>query len=246
MKINFIYRSAPGDAKSAARPDYFDKRKCLKSFLSAFSELPIAKRGDLIFLNDGEMSEEYKQVVNEFSSNEIQLGGVGNSKSLRAAHEVALSSNFEENDLVYFAEDDYLYKKEAFILLSNAAEDIPEADYFTLYDHPDRYTRTDDVNKGLSNVFVSRDCHWRSVESTCQTYCVRLKSFRKDRNIHYLGTSLKVPRGREMFRLVQGIGKYFWRFPKHKLIAPMPGLATHMETKFLSNLVDWQKINSSI
>ena len=246
MNIHFIYRSAPGSSKKETRPSYFDKVSCLKSFLKAVDYVDSEMRGDLIFLNDGELDSSIMEIMNSSKSELIQLGGIGNSSSLRAAHELARTRNWDSSDIIYFAEDDYMYKEEAFAFLLGAASAIKEGHYFTLYDHPDRYTRSDDVNNGYSKIYVSPDCHWRTVESTCQTYGVRIKSFKKDQWIHKLGTSLNTPRGREMFRAVQGIGKYFWKFPKHKVISPMPSLCTHMETQLLANNVNWEKVTNSI
>lgn len=243
MKVNFIYRSVPGDSKSAVRPDYFDKKHCLISFIHAVKSLPEENRGELIFLNDGDIDASIKEIMGSVNSTIETLGGIGNSRSLRFAHEKAVIQSWLEEDLVYFAEDDYLYRVEAFLALIHAAEDISEAHYFTLYDHPDRYERNDDINGGKSKIYISRDLHWRTVESTCQSYGARLKSFKKDAWIHKLGTSLNTPRGREMFRAVQGIGKYFWKFPKHPVISPMPSYATHMEKKFMAKNVDWEKVN---
>ncbi|WP_428235437.1 hypothetical protein [Gracilimonas sp.] len=242
MKIHFIYRSAPGDSKSEARPVYFDKKHCLISFIHSVQALPDKNRGDLIFLNDGNIDSSIIEIMETVNSSIETLEGVGNSPSLRFAHHLVLKSNWPEEDLVYFAEDDYLYRNEAFQYMLHAAEDISEAHYFTLYDHPDRYTRNDDVNDGLSKILKSRDLHWRTVESTCQSYGVRLQSFKKDWWIHKIGTSLGTPRGREMFRAVQGIGKYFWKYPKHPVISPIPSYATHMEKKFMAANIDWARV----
>lgn len=242
MKIHFIYRSAPGDSKSEARPVYFDKKHCLISFIHSFQALPDKYRGDLIFLNDGNIDSSIIEIMETVNSSIETLEGVGNSPSLRFAHQLVLKSNWPEGDLVYFAEDDYLYREQAFTKMINAAVDIPEAHYFTLYDHPDRYTRNDDVNSGLSKIYISRDLHWRTVESTCQSYGVRIETFKKDKWVHKLGTAFKIPRGREIFRAVQGVGKYFWKFPKHPVVSPMPSYATHMEKQYIAENIDWVKV----
>lgn len=243
MRINFIYRSAPGDSKKDVRPDFFEKINCLKSFLLAYKALPQEHKGELIFVNDGKIQSEMLELMKDSGGHLETLPGLGNSASLRFAHKLVKNSGWDSDDVTYFAEDDYLYKKEAFVTLLHAVIDIPEASYFSLYDHPDRYTRDDDVRNGLAKVYISRDLHWRSAESTCQTYGARVTAFKKDSWIHKFGTSLKIPRGREMFRAVQGLGKYIWKLPKHILITPMPSQATHMESEFLAKNVDWEKVN---
>lgn len=243
MKLHVIYRSAPGDSKSDKRPIYFNKTNCLISFLSSYKKLQEGNRGDLIFLNDGEVSKEQNKLMNSVKSEIINLGGVGNSSSLKSAYGFLESKSWDDDDMVYFAEDDYLYKEEAFPYLINAIYDIDKADYFSLYDHPDRYTRVDDVDSGKGRVFISRNSHWRTIESTCQTYGVFVGILKKDLWIHKIGTLGNTPQGREMFRASQGIGKYFLKFPKRVLVSPIPSLCSHMESEFLAKNVDWEQVN---
>ncbi len=247
MKIHFIYRAAPGDSKSDKRPAYFDKLTCLNSFINSFEKLDASNKGDLIFLNDGEIHQEWLERMLQCSDAEvINLGGVGNSLSLKEAYKIFFKKNWDDGDVIYFCEDDYLHLPEAFEFLINAVKDIPQAEYFTLYDHLDRYTRNDDADGGRSKIYVSRDCHWRTVESGCQTYGVRIRALKKDIWIHKLGLVGKIPRGREMFRAVQGLGKYFFRYPKRKMVSPIPALCTHMETEFLSPNIDWEEYNTKL
>lgn len=246
MKIHFIYRSSPKDNKSDKRPEYFSKLDCLRSFLSSYNLLEDDRKGDQIFLNDGNIESKISNLMYSQKGKIISLDELGNSKSLRKAYEIFLKSNWDENDVVYFAEDDYLYKPEAFICLANAFVEIQEGDYFSLYEHPDRYNRTDDADGGKSKIYLSQNCHWRTVESTPQTYGVRVKVLKSDIWIHKLGSKGRIPRGRETFRASLGLGKYFLKFPKRKLLSPIPSLATHMETKFLSPLVDWALVNKKL
>jgi hypothetical protein len=246
VKIHFLYRSAPGDGKPDKRPDFFNKKNCLISFLNSLETLNDSEIGEVIFINDGDLNPEIMSLMNSVKAGIINLNGIGNSESLKFCYKLIEDKKWENSDLIYFAEDDYLYRKEALRFLANAMIDLEKADYFTLYDHPDRYTRTDDADWGLSKILISRDCHWRTVESTPQTFGVRCSVLKKDLWIHKLGLIGKVPRGREMFRASRGLGKYFFKFPKHTLVSPMPSLCTHMESLFMSRLIDWESISDQL
>jgi len=102
----------------------------------------------------------------------------GNAGSLRLAIKTALEE-CNDNELVYFCEDDYLHKESAPVLLE---EGIKRADYVTLYDHPDKYTRF--YNGGeFSKVIKTASSHWRYTASTCMTFGCKVKTLREDEEI---------------------------------------------------------------
>lgn len=160
---------------------------------------------------------------------------------------MAIHSDWPDSDFIYFSEDDYFYLPNAFSKMADAVDNIASADYFSLYDHPDRYRRKDDADGGKANIFVTNDHHWRTCESTCQTYGVRLGVLRRDFWIMKFAMLPKnTPRGREMFRAIQGLGKYFWKRPKHTLITPIPSLATHATIKAKAPVIDWDEMLNNI
>ena len=121
MKINFIYRSVKGDGKQRSRPQYFNKKDSLKSFLNALSKLEDSSKGDIIFINDGEFADDIKEIISPLDVETIQLKKSGNSGSLRFAHNLVYERNWNNEELVYFSEDDYLYKPDAFKFLINVS-----------------------------------------------------------------------------------------------------------------------------
>jgi len=243
MKLHIIYRSVGPDGKNHIRPKYFNKTVGLKSFLRAVNYVR-SEIGDIIFMNDGEMPDDRVEIM-ESAGNVIPLPGLGNSGSFRAAFNVVKEIGWDDDDIIYFAEDDYLYKESSLSLLIEAAENIKKADYFTLYDHPDRYIRTDDARK-TEHVFFSGNTHWRSVESTCISFGARVGALKKDLWIFKIGTMRPIPKDRHIFRAVQGIGQYFFLFPKRILISPMPSLCCHMEKDLLAKGVDWELISKGL
>lgn len=237
-RVTFFYRST-GPDRFPRRPEYFDKLNCLRSFLLAFRH--VAPRAAVVFLNDGPVPEEREGLMRRFGS-VILLPGIGNSPSFRRCVASALALN--DGELAYFAEDDYLYVESAFARMLDVFDTIPRADYVTLFDHKDRYTRRDDARGGYSRLFVAAGQHWRTVESTCMTFGARVRRLRSDAWVLKLGTvPRRRPKDRLMWRLLQGQHLFTWKYPKRMLLGPVPSLATHMDTAGLAPLVDWAAVS---
>jgi hypothetical protein len=234
--LHLIYRSS-GGANLKNRPAFFDKRTALASFLRAL-ERAVAPV-EAIFLNDGPVPDERVRAMT--GAGEVRsLPRLGNSGSYREALAAATSAGWPDDDLVYLSEDDYLYLPDAFVALAEAAQEIPRADYFTLYDHIDRYRRTDDADGGRARLLLAGDHHWRTVESTCMSYGARVGALRRDAWIHRRYTKAEIPDDRTIWRFTQGLGRYRWKLPRRMLVGAVPALATHLETEYLAPAVDWE------
>jgi hypothetical protein len=231
--LHIFYRSTGGDNKKN-RPPYYSKMLCLRSFLRAFAR--VRDRASITFVNDGPMPDDRLAVMKEWGRI-VSFPGLGNSPSYRET--LALAVALPEEGLVYFAEDDYLYTEPALEMLLAAFDTLPEIEYVTLFDHLDRYIRTDDSRRGYSRVYLAGGMHWRTVESTCMTFGARVEALKNDAWIHKLGTVPKTPRDRAIWRCTQGEKEFFWKFPKRTLIGPIPSLATHMDPEGLAPNIDW-------
>lgn len=157
--------------------------------------------------------------------------------------ERALSLN--SNEVVYFSEDDYLYTDEAFEKLNNLLEES-FCDYITLYDHPVRYASSYEFGLDIPNkkekIFISKNHHWRTQESTCMTFASKVDILKED--LHMFKTYLKdkVPQDRELFRKLQGFSGYEEDSPNRILVGPIPSLATHCHKDWIAPIVDWVSI----
>ncbi len=243
--INAVYRYYSGD-NAKKRPSFFSKHLCFESFLAAWRELGEA-RGRLVFLCDAVRFEKgpVESLARKSCDEVLFLGGIGNCPSYLRSIDIAVA--FPEGDLVYLSEDDYLYRPEALSRLAEARSGIPEASYFTLYDHPDRYTRKDDAPFRRRELYLAGDHHWRTVESTCMTYAGLVEAIRGDKLIHrFVARKGGTPNDRRMWRAIQGIGTYVCKIPKRLLIGAVPALATHMEADLLSPAVDWAEVAASV
>jgi len=233
--IHALYRSSAA-VNRKNRPGFFDKETALASFLRAAREAGPAV--EVVFLNDGPLPGRVAGWMRE-AGEVVEAAGLGNSGSYRRALAEALARDWPETDLVYLVEDDYLHLPPALSILAEASTEIPRASYFTLYDHPDRYRRADDADRGRTRMFLGGGRHWRSVESTCLTYAARLGALRRDAWIHRWKSRGTVPLDRDIWRAVQGLARYRWRFPRRLLVSPLPSLATHLEREHLAPGVDW-------
>ncbi len=238
--LHIFYRSTGGDNKKN-RPPYYSKMLCLMSFLRAFER--VRGRAEITFVNDGPMPDD-RLVIMERYGKIVSFPGLGNSPSYRET--LALAVALPPDSLVYFAEDDYLYTPQALEKLLAAFDEIPAAEYVTLFDHMDRYTRSDDSRRGYSRLYLAGGLHWRTVESTCMTFGARVRTLRSDAWIHRLGTVPKTPRDRTIWRCTQGEKEFFWKFPKRTLVGPIPSLATHMDPEGLAPNVDWEEVAREI
>jgi hypothetical protein len=185
MKVHAIYRST-GSENQKARPPYYDKTLCLLSFIRAVRHCrePV----EVIFLNDGHIPDERLRLMSA-AGEVMALPGVGNFASKRAALSLIDWRRWEDSDLLYVAEDDYLYLPEALDFLVAAAKEIPQASYFTLYDYPrDDNLGNQTYDRGQTRVFLGGGRHWRSVESTPDTFGARIEAMRADAWLHWLGT----------------------------------------------------------
>ena len=134
-------------------------------------------------------------------------------------------NNFKDNDKVYFAEDDYVYTKDA----SNIIEEgLDIADYTTGYDHPDKYMNKNEggpnpfISSGgeVTRVIISKNHHWKLTNSTCMTFSTHVSTLKKDLPIYVKYCSTTHPYDFDMWcDLI--------RNNKRKLISSIPGVSTH-------------------
>jgi hypothetical protein len=132
---HLIYRSYGGENRKR-RPPYYSKLLTLTSFARAATRLPQA---DIIFFNDGPVPADRLAVMERFGR-VVQLADQpqGMRTSYRAALLLSTTEGWSDEDVVSYIEDDYLFTEDAFLALVEAASELPQASYFTLYgDRPE-------------------------------------------------------------------------------------------------------------
>jgi len=164
---------------------------------------------------------------------------LGNARSFMFCVDFAIKTF---KDKVYFAEDDYVYTKNAPKLIE---EGLDIAHYSSGYDHPDKYLNYSEggPNPFISNggeetrVLVTKSCHWKLTNSCCMTFATTVRTISEDIEI-FKKYCVQHPLDFQIFTELT-------RFKSRKLASCIPGVSTHGETAWLSKFVDWEKELSS-
>ena len=229
MKI--IYRISDG-GYNKEKPYYVTKEGVFSHFLTIFAGY------DIYVVADNVQDKTYKFLCEKIDSKKIIRTSLSNAGAFMYAVQYALD-NFADSDSVYFAEDDYIYKKNAPMVIE---EGLEIGDYVSGYDHPDKYIdhATGGPNPFISGggevtrVMISQSCHWKITNSACMTFAAKVGRCREDLEVFKKYCSTKHPYDFQMFCELG-------REKKRKIISCMPSVSTHGETMWLAKLVDWEK-----
>lgn len=232
MKI--LYRFTDS-ANGKNRPEWFDKKKLLNQFLQRFREHEIFVFADNIDFN----TYEYLRSIVSFADDHLIITYLGNSKSFIYVAQFALDNFSNEDEIIYFAEDDYLYTENAANILIEGITQIG-ADYVTGYDHPDKYVNRskggdnpeldDDGEK--TTVYLSKLSHWKITNSTTMTFATKLRTLREDFSIMVAHCQGSTPSDYAMFVMLR-------KERGRKICSSIPGCSTHCESAYLAPFIDW-------
>lgn len=150
----------------------------------------------------------------------IILTDYGNAGSLKHAINLAIQE-CQDDELVYFVEDDYLHLEESQMLLEDG---IQRADYVTLYDHPDKYTSQYNFGE-VSKVIRTERSHWRYTISTCMTFATKIKTLKEDIEVWEKFTNESHPPDHQIF---SELGKE----KNRNLAVCIPGAACHCDLEY--------------
>ncbi|HEX4353859.1 MAG TPA: hypothetical protein VHZ95_13110, partial [Polyangiales bacterium] len=87
---------------------------------------------EIVYLNDGPIPAD-RLTLMERTGEVLARERLGNKRSLGTAYKLPVERNWPDGDLVWFAEDDHLYRADALTGLVASSSTWPEADYFALY-----------------------------------------------------------------------------------------------------------------
>lgn len=224
--MKLIYRISDA-GYNKVKPSYIGNENCLKNATHVFNQAKWLIIADNTSLSTNEMISRYQSNVNK-----VSIGHGAGTFNLALTEAL----KYDDNEVVYFLENDYIHKPESFDILLEGI-DIG-SDYVALYDHPDKYI--DGANPfvegggEVTKVFLSKSCHWKLTNSTTMTFAAKVKTLREDEDILRSFTQGSYPRDFEMFLALRDKGR--------SLITPLPGYATHGETAWLSPLTNWNDI----
>lgn len=225
--LNIIYRLCELEADGRLRPhrpDWFSKQNCLQSFFTALGYAS-SHVNKVVFVHDGPGDILLKMIPEKFEV--VKINDQSNASSLYKTFDIAddIGGN------IYFVEDDYLHLPLSIKKIDLA---LPKGKLINGYDHPDRYTRTDDINYPLRVQFdFEGNHHWRTAESTCCTYAVEEELYKQiSPVIRKYGLD-----DRGLFRHLHGLGIPLW--------TALPGITSQIDTN-LSPGVDWKGFNNAL
>jgi len=203
---------------------------------------------------------------NRHDSEIIHLNGIGNQKTFLMQLDILTEQ--KDSDLVYLAEDDYIYQSDQFKEMIDFIQSYDDVHFISPYDHLDYYT--EEMHEKLFRIRVSKDKHWRMATSTTCSFLTKKKILQKTKRVFRTYARWKNTDGPMWFSLT----KYnvfnpftfikwvftsrlqrnfiilawmynFWQIlfgKRWKLWTPMPSIATHLESPFLSPVVNWDSI----
>ncbi len=258
------YRIYPGISKIPAfhPTDKFRlSDMCLRSFNRALGGL---KARIWVLLDN--CPKEYESLVKDVLQNQaleiLNLDKIGNEGTFGL--QLDLLTKQTEAKYVYFAEDDYFYLPNALEMMVTFIRENPDADFVTPYDHPDSYETASRLERHFVRPFAGR--YWRTASSTCLTFLTSTQNLTRTESIFrtYCRGNMDCPiwlsltqkyeladfrvHGSDWFRIKTWLKTWFWGYrevllgKRYRLWAPLPTLATHMESSRLSPCVDWQEL----
>jgi hypothetical protein len=262
IDLAVAYRIYPGFKAPAFYPT--DKFKLSEMCLSSFQRALGRLRVKVYAILDGcppEYVDLFRMTLKDRDVEIIQTDRIGNQATFSLQIDLLRKQTEAEN--VYFAEDDYFYFPEALEKMVSFMRENRDVDFVTPYDHPDSYYTSSRYERHLVKPWGDR--YWRTASSSCLTFLTSRRvlqstasmfnSYRKgnmdcpiwlsltqklslfDPRIHLAD----LPRFKFWIRTWQ-FGLRRVMFGRHyKLWVSMPTLSTHMESKCLSPLVDWQE-----
>lgn len=228
--MNIYYRISDKSYDKVKLPGA-DKTTCLMNFISVFRDQIFVDGPDTVRPTMRIIADNCERKTNKLLMDTgipVTMSNKGNAGSFKMAIELAAEEG-SEDDIVYFVEDDYLHLHGADKLIS---EGLRHADYVTLYDHPDKYTKFYDGGEE-SKVIKTVSSHWRYTISTCLTFATTVKTLREDKEIwldklgqleRAMGVGPDHPHDHRMWQLLKEKGR--------RLILPIPGQACHVDLTF--------------
>lgn len=229
MKI--IYRISDAGYKKE-KPEYINNENCLKNAVNVFSDADWSIIADNISTETNDMIQKYK------SRDHIYYVSVGHGAgTFNLALDEALQ--YGDDEIVYFIENDYLHKPGSQQIIEEGIE--LGASFVSLYDHPDKYLSPSQGGNPYceggaedTRVYLTKSTHWKITNSTTMTFAAKVSTLKRTESILRKYTQGSYP---EDFKLFLEL-----REQSELLITPIPGYATHGETKWLSPLINWSLI----
>lgn len=236
--VYVFYRISDNGFKSKMKPNYITKYNCLKNALYVFDKDNVYFK---VYVDA--VIDETNMMIHNLCDNRknveiINIDTRSNGFSFRRVYEDACK--LDDNDLVYFLEDDYLHLQGSLENLIDAAK-WNYTDYITLYDHPDKYANhqynvnplCNDMGE-VTKVFKTNFRHWKITNSTTMTFAAFVDILKRDKEVFWEYTKTGYPYDFDIFKTLAKYHRY--------VSSPIPSLSTHGEIQFLAPFIDWHDV----
>jgi hypothetical protein len=199
----------------------------------------------------------------------IRTDKIGNHASFQKQLDILSAQT--DAPLVYFAEDDYLYRPGVFKNMLEFFNSGYPVDFITPYDHLDYYEHPIHLKARKEPVISFNNLEWKQAVATCLTFLTSKEILKQTMPVFEtyirgntdgsLWVSLTRKYGigslltfrftnKECFFILKKSIKYSFRqFVSGKrflLWCAMPSIGTHLESKHIAPGVDWEEIKNSI
>jgi GT2 family glycosyltransferase len=236
----------------------------LKSFKESIGNLKV-KMFVLLDNCPGEYDDLFRKYFNEKDLELIKLDGIGNQNTFIKQLDILLRQN--DADYVYLAEDDYYYFKDQFSEIFSFMKSNEDVHFISPFDHKDYYTES--LHDYKYEIRVSNEKHWRTATCSTCTFISSKSTLEKTHKIFRTYRHKKNTDGPiwlsltkyNVFNLFKFIKYCFtsriyrnyillsWIFnvrqilfgKRWKLWVPMPTIATHLDSPYLSPTIDWDE-----
>ena len=233
LRVVYIHYPVNGKDGGRKRPDWFDFELCFKNLYHTLSNSTVPFTIDILM--DGSPTDNWiLNYSNLISLHEFPSCG-GGAPLVQRIYEFVESTEWDNDDIVYIIENDYLHLATWPEKLVAAINSFGTDNYYSLYDHPDKYTEGVYVDL-KSNILVSEDMnHWRTTPSTCFSFATTKRTLLEDTDIFQIPGILD-----HLFFTMLGAAK------RRKLFTPIPSLSTHCMSKWMAPRIDWQLVGEEL
>ena len=211
------------------RPDWFDRERIFNKFIATLDT-----RVEYTAFHDSGNGSIEDHFLNNKDVKKISIHGGNNAQAFLNLLNYVKSQKYSDSDIIYFIEDDYLHKH-GWIDILQEGFDMIGADYYTLYDHPDKYYLPM-YEQLQSKIIVTKSVHWRTTPSTTNTFACTYGTLMKHFDIHVKHCDLAGKYCTDHLKFIE-----LWEKGSN-LVSCIPGYSTHVEGNMLSPLTDWSNI----
>jgi len=215
---------------SGFRPHWFNKEKCYNSIYNG-----LCTYDTIHILFDGDKKELPKYIIPETIEKLECFDGGSDAHSYNYVLNY-VKNNFSEQDLIYIVEDDYLHLPTWSKALREGAE-LDYTEYWTLYDHPDKYIRECKPCK----LYLTYNYLWRTAESTTNTVAFKYQTLMKHWDTHKKFCDFEAGMTWDHAKFLELKEKY-----NAEVSYPIPGHSTHCDSRALAPIKDWEHFNKKV